>query len=473
MFVPPRPLRAAALLALTLSPLPDALRAADGDPLGSSWDAFDDGTLDTDTGTAIAVRRDGRILQLGSIDYGTGGSRMAVAQYLANGGLDPGFGTQGEIVDPFGLGLNSWGSALVLLPSGDAIVGGSVEIQAGRRVFFVGKLTATGIPHELFGVSGEGYTYETVSTGEGQDDELAAIAVDRFGRIVMVGTSRNGGTDLEIGVARVLANGIWDDGFSGNGNRLIGLAAVGGPDHGMGVAVDLADRIVIAAATWDVGSGSDYDVAIVALEDDGDLDATFDGDGILKVAFDLGVDDNDLPRAVAIWPDREIVVAGSAVTDVDRTAWFLLSTPAAGGSTSSVYGTYCGSLASPCTNGPQETAFGLRLQGDGKIVFGGTSAGPSDTIDFGIARYHRALTPDTTFSADGRTTFDLGHGPGADANRGLALAFDHDGRLVLGGSAEWSGSDTDYAWARFDSSYIFADGFDGSLGAAAWSAKVP
>jgi uncharacterized delta-60 repeat protein len=473
MPIPPRLLRAAALLTLTLLLRLDVLRADDGDPLGSSWAAFDEGTLDTDTGTAIAVRRDGRILQLGSVDYGTGGSRMAIVQYLANGGLDTGFGTLGKIVDPFGLGLNSWGSALVLLPSGDAIVGGSVEIQAGRKVFFAGKLTPTGIPHELFGVSGEGYTYETVSTGEGQNDELAAIAVDRLGRIVMVGTSRNGGVDLEIGVARILANGIWDDAFSGNGNRLIGLAAVGGPDHGMGVAVDRSDRIVIAAATWDVGSGSDYDVAIVALEDDGDLDATFDGDGILKVAFDLGGDDNDLPRAVAIWPDREIVVAGSAVTGVDRTAWFLLSTPPGGGGASTLVGTYCGSLAAPCTNGPQETAYALLLQGDGKIVLGGSSAGASDTIDFGIARCDRSLTPDGSFSSDGRTTFDLGHGPGADANVGLALAFDHDGRLVLGGSAEWSGNDTDYAWARFDSSYIFADGFDGPVGAAAWSAKVP
>ena len=53
------------------------------------------------------------------------------------------------------------------------------------------------------------------------------------------------------------------------------------------------------------------------------------------------------------------------------------------------------------------------------------------------------------------------------------MAFDRDGRIVVAGSAEWSGLDTDFAWVRFDSSYLFADGFDWPGGMARWSASVP
>ena len=133
---------------------------------------------------------------------------------------------------------------------------------------------------------------------------------------------------------------------------------------------------------------------------------------------------------------------------------------------------YCG-FGSPTCPAPQDSIRALRLQGDGKIVFGGFGRGLAGNSDFGVGRLHREMTIDFSFGNAGRAILDLGYGVGGGNDSGTALAFDHDGRIIVAGWAEWNGLDTDFAWARFASSYIFADGFDWPGGTLRWSSTVP
>lgn len=80
----------------------------------------------------------------------------------------------------------------------------------------------------------------------------------------------------------------------------------------------------------------------------------------------------------------------------------------------------------------------MRLQPNGRIVLCGTVAGDPTTTgtDFAVARLLANGTPDTQFSADGKTTigFDLGASGGRD-DMGVRCALQADGKIVIAGQA--------------------------------------
>ena len=445
-----------------------AAHAAEGDPIGNGIVAFDEGGSLTDAGSAIVVDASGRVYQFGTVATGASSHRMAIARFLPNGVLDAGFGTGGELVDPFGLALDSWGAAAQMLPSGKILLGGTVEFKGGNRSFFMGVLETSGIPNELFGVSGKGYTYE--SWGEGEHF-LNAITADRLGRIVSVGTIETGVNDTDIGVSRLTASGIWDDSLTGDGTATVIFGS--GPDRGLAVTTDGDNRIFIGGSAWTTGTGSDHDWAIAVLSENGAPDNTFDGNGLWVASGDGGGTNNDVIRDLDLWPDGTIVAAGDSDSDVDRSQFAVLAVAPTGGAPSVKKSPFCGTLLVPCSGGPQDSARALLLQGDEKIVIAGLGRGTTGTLDFAVARLDRDLTLDESFAGDGTNTFDFNRGTGAFADNGSAIAFDRDGRIVVGGSTEWNGPDTDMAWARFESLYIFADGFDWTENTSRWSGAVP
>jgi uncharacterized delta-60 repeat protein len=100
--------------------------------------------------------------------------------------------------------------------------------------------------------------------------------------------------------------------------------------------------------------------------------------------------------------------------------------------------------------GIRDEAFGVAVQGDGKIVAVGCARCFSTSEDFALARYNTDGSLDTTFDGDGKVTTDFAGGE--DAPRGVAIQA--DGRIVAAGYALVSGS-IDFALARFNT--------DGSL----------
>ena len=86
----------------------------------------------------------------------------------------------------------------------------------------------------------------------------------------------------------------------------------------------------------------------------------------------------------------------------------------------------------PSNPGRADLAQDLALQPDGKIVAVGYSYDPSNTSqawDFSVTRYNPNGTLDKTFSADGKVTIDFG---GYDQGYAI-LSQPADGRYVLGG----------------------------------------
>ena len=96
--------------------------------------------------------------------------------------------------------------------------------------------------------------------------------------------------------------------------------------------------------------------------------------------------------------------------------------------------------------GANETAQGVAMQGDGKIVVAGYRTWPADGA-FMVARYNVDGSLDKSFSDDGKQTTDFG-----GANDGARdVAIQSDGKIVVAGATHGQGnSDGDFALARYN-----------------------
>ena len=101
--------------------------------------------------------------------------------------------------------------------------------------------------------------------------------------------------------------------------------------------------------------------------------------------------------------------------------------------------------------GDDDTAFGVVVQADGKIVVAG-GAKTSRSEDFALARYNANGTLDATFGTGGKVTTDFA----GNDDAAFAIALQQDGKIVAAGGAnggrsrtDYGGSGEDFALARY------------------------
>ncbi|MEO7433416.1 MAG: hypothetical protein ABIR62_15670, partial [Dokdonella sp.] len=126
--------------------------------------------------------------------------------------------------------------AMLETPSGDIVQvswvdGGCGGSPACPRLTY---LTASGVYITSIGVA-----FSTTSGFE----SIAGAAVDRHGRIIVVGTSTPTVGGRNIRVARFLPDGSLDTGFAGDGNTDVDFFGL--DDYGKAVAIDSDDNIVV------------------------------------------------------------------------------------------------------------------------------------------------------------------------------------------------------------------------------------
>ena len=176
------------------------------------------------------------------------------------------------------------------------------------------------------------------------------------------------------------APGDLDVSFSGDGKQTTDF---GGADVASAVAVQADGKLVVAGT-------SDGNFALARYGVDGALDPSFSGDGL--VTTDLGGTDDG--QGVAIQADGKIVVVGSSDGN------FALARYTAGGGLDP---SFSGDGLQTTDFGAADGATAVAIQGDGRIVVGGSSGG-----DFALARYDAAGELDPSFSGDGKQTTGFG-----------------------------------------------------------------
>jgi len=355
---------------------------------------------DAAEGRAVAVQADGRLLVAGSAEVG-GDLDVAVARYTTAGTLDPTWGGDGLVtVD---VGGHDIAYAVAVGAGGSVVVVGVTGAGGANANFLVIRLTSSGALDTTLSQDG------IVSFGVGPGDDIGqSVAVDGDGSISVVGYSHNG-TDWDVGVARLTADGDLDTGFAGDGTVLVPVGS--GDDHGY--AVDRAGDGGLVVAGASVG-----DVAVVRLTASGALDTAWGGDGVVTV--DLGAGD-DAGAAVDLAPDGDVVVAGTSGGDVA-----VVRLTASGALDAAWGGTGAVTVA---VGSGDDAGRAVAVASDGRVVVAGSSHNGADD-DAAVLRFTAAGALDAGFSGNGSLTVGVS---GDDVAHGLALAA--DGRILLGGES--------------------------------------
>ncbi len=169
----------------------------------------------------------------------------------------------------------------------------------------------------------------------------------------------------------------------------------------------------------------------------GDLDSSFGSDGI--VTTDIGgADDSDSAYGVAIQSDGKIVAAGSGGNGSGSD--FSVVRYSTDGSLDSSFG--AGGKVITDTGGDHDQARSIAIQENGKIVVVGSRM-IAGAFDFVVVRYNTDGTLDASFGTDGIAITDIGDG----AN---SVAIQSDGKIVAVGFKWVSGMQYDFAAVRYN-----------------------
>ena len=472
-----------------------------GDGNGDGKVTSDFGGTGDEEPTSLVLQNDGFINLVGYTDAAPVNINAVVAHYTPNGKLDTRFGTGGSVVVDFAstpdyaeaavmqpgnkltfVGMTDgpddhaflarvdadtdspgnldWafgglGKTVTNLPGsvyavsiaqqsdGKLIVGGG---DNGLTSVFVARYTADGVLDDGgdgpggapgWGVTGDGYTTFDWGGGGGANPSLSGIAVQGDDKIVAVGKSSG-----DFAVARLNADGLFDNGFDGNGRLTTDFGATEGASA---VAVQPSDGKIVVAGN---DNGTDFTLARYngadgSLDDGGDGAGPlgFDVDGKLKTDL-LGA--NDRANSVAIDANGKIVVGGGAgISEFGLVRYNGADGSLDDGGDGAGGAGFGGDGKVTTDMGSNDAVSSLAIQPDGKIVAAGTAGASGD--DFGVARYNPLDgSLDSSFDGDGKVTSDFGNGEGV-----VEVLVQSDGFINVVGNTDGGGAAFDAAIAHY------------------------
>jgi uncharacterized delta-60 repeat protein len=344
---------------------------------------------------------------------------FAVARYNADGSLDPTFDEDGKATAAFGT-CDAWAFGLGVLPDGKIVLGGAsygrlAGDECGTEIdFALARFNRDGSLDPSFGGDGK-VTTDFGASGDGSTEEMLGLAVGPQGTITAVGGVSAG----DFGLARYKPDGTLDNSFDEDGRVVTDFGGGGQPQS---VAIAPNGQIVAVGAVF-VPATSSNDFGVVRYNSDGSLDATFGVGG--KVTTDFGTEgdgSHEGAEDVAIDSNGRIVVVGGTFSPFQRD--FAVARYDTDGSLDA---SLDGDGKVTTDFGSSEAAHAVSISPNGTIVAtGGTRVG--GTGDFAIARYKADGRLDLSFDGDGRVVTDLGSEESA-----FGVDIQTDGRIVAAG----------------------------------------
>lgn len=363
-----------------------------------------------ETAYGIATMADGSAVLCGATVH-NGNNELFVMHVLTDATQDASFGTDvGHTLVP--LGLMSLGFDVAVTPGGKILVCGVTYTTTTTASVLLVQFTSAGQLDAGFGDGG----IVTTAVGDGFA-EGRAIALQSDGKIVVGGSRQQGGFRDPL-LLRYLPDGTLDNGFSGDGQVVLSAYAT---DDALEDIALLSDGSIVGAGSVDIQG--DLKTLLVKVSAAGAPVSSFGGDGELVPGF----------GATAHWANAVLVqgtsfFAAGTWADVSTDADTYLAKFNADGSAASGFGS--NGVVVTNTN-PNETAYGLALQDNGKIVLCGTSGQPGVTAarDLLLERYTTDGQLDAGFGSNGVTLTSINSGAD-DAND---VAIQPDGRILIAG----------------------------------------
>jgi uncharacterized delta-60 repeat protein len=256
-----------------------------------------------DYAVAVAIQKDGKIVAAGNADDpNVPGQGFALARYDDIGRLDDSFAGDGREVIGFPGSDFQRAEDMAIQGDGRFVMAGSATFPTNDTHFALARFDGTGTLDKTFDTDGlkttpvGGGGAQAVAIAPG-DSKIVAAGSDGAGDFALTSyNGSDGSTDTGFGVG---GDGIATADFGGN------ISA-----DARGVAVQPDGKIVAAGEADDNGQ---IEFAIGRFEPDGDLDASFSGDGRQTTAFpNVAAAANDLTlqadgKPVAVGATTELV----------------------------------------------------------------------------------------------------------------------------------------------------------------------
>ena len=254
---------------------------------------------------------------------------------------------------------------------------------------------------------------------------------------------------------QLLSAGDLDATFGGGGRIITNLGTTPAVSAVNAMVVQPDGKVVVAGqVTTPVGSRNSNGFGLARYNPDGSPDLGFGVSGqVNQLAFSTTtIYYQETAYGMALQPDGKIIAVGDMNTGTGYAFAVLRLTPQ--GDPDPTFGNGTGRVVTSfVTASENDEAFSVVVQGDGKIVVGGeslvTTSSGNAQDDFALARYNTDGSLDTTFGTAGMVTTSFGTENAAVH----ALAINSSGQIIAAGS-----NGTNQAVARYNS--------NGSLDAA-------
>ena len=389
----------------------------------------------------------------------------AAMAHGAAGDLDTSFGGGGTLVTSFTAGVDG-ANDMAIQADGKIVVVGYQDLGGG---FAVARYNPDGsLDTNTDSTPGTHFSNDGVAavltTSDGDLSEAFGVAIQPGDqKIVVAGSGFNddpadGSEDFAL--ARFEPDGDLDLPFGG-GDGTVFTRFIDTPDDGsfdidraQAVAVQ-ADTDIVAAGYGDTfGDGVVEDFAVARYDSNGVLDNGFGGDG--RVTRDLiGTDSSDFGRALALLPGNKVLVVGSGQLNLGP-GFALAQFESDGDPDLSFDGN---GIRTRNFSGTVDELHGVAVQGDGKIVTGGSSATSSPSL--AGTRTEATTTPLTRTATSPRPST-----PPPSTRFGTTSRSHPDGTIVTAGVTDM-GPGGDWAIGRFFSNGAVDRQFKPCFGARA------
>lgn len=348
----------------------------------------------------------------------------SLALATAQPNLDSSFGSAGKVITD--LGASEFAVASAVLPDGKVLILATSFDGTPANVLLV-RYLPDGALDNTFGTGGK------VIHDLGGADLPTGLALLPDGRFVICGHTTGAG-DAALFVARFQANGQLDSSFNGSGYHIVPVSA--GSIQGRDLTLLPGGRVAVVA---NVFAPIPENLAIVQFTDAGQLDTSFDSDGIALHAV------NGTALGILRQSTGNLVIFGRT-----GPGDYLAFRVTAGGAPDPGFG-YAGIVTADF--GGEEAALDGVLQPDDKIVLAGTGGGNS-----GVVRLNANGAFDSSFGNNGIQVVPLS---ALRPDGATAIALQSDGKILIGGSAQEPGVTDNFGTAR-----LLPNGsFDPSFGA--------
>lgn len=233
---------------------------------------FDDNIL------SISVLPDGKILTSGVAR--TNKMKFALAQFLPNGALDTGFGTNnGYSLTALGVSYDVCAS-MAVQPDGKILLAGATVINGWPDIGLL-RFNSDGILDPDFG------SFGIVTTPFSTTADIGLkVVLQPDGKIIVAGTSNNVQKKSELALFRYLSNGDLDTEFNGTGKLRSKIGDIYSTAETVLVRPD--GKILAAGCAQSASTGLDF--AMKQFNPNGSVDNSFGTNGVVTTDLNEGPD---------------------------------------------------------------------------------------------------------------------------------------------------------------------------------------